>query len=232
MKEKTLTRRSFVKAAAAAAASVAAASSMQTLVEADEAYAATESTSKVEIVHTVCRACIAQCTVLAHVRDGRVIKLEGDPDGPMSRGSMCAKGLSGIQALYNPNRNKYPMIRVGERGRADNFKRVSWDEATDYVADKLMEVYNKYGLESVVASTGGGGNPHISGPIRFINTSGSPNNFEPGCAQCYLPRQTQARLVYGGGPDDNQSIADSNVLEFYYTDTEARAAVLWGAGPS
>jgi anaerobic selenocysteine-containing dehydrogenase len=232
MEGKTLTRRSFVKAAAAATASVAAASSMQTLVEADEAYAATESTGKVEIVHTVCRACIAQCTVLAHVRDGRVIKLEGDPDGPMSRGSMCAKGLSGIQALYNPNRNKYPMIRVGERGRADNFKRVSWDEATDYVADKLMEVYNKYGPESVVASTGGGGNPHISGPIRFINTFGSPNNFEPGCAQCYLPRQTQARLVYGGGPDDNQSIADSNVLEFYYTDTEARAAVLWGAGPS
>lgn len=228
---KSLTRRSFLKAAAAVGASVAAAGSVTPLVKAPKSYADADP-SKTEVVSTVCRACIAQCTVLAHVRDGRVIKVEGDPRGPMSRGSMCAKGLSGIQALYNPNRNKYPMVRVGERGRADNFKRVSWDEATDIVADKLMEEYNKYGPESVFATTGGGGNPHISGPIRFMNTFGSPNNFEPGCAQCYLPRQTQARLVYGGGPDDNLSIADSNVLEFYFRDTQARAAVLWGAGPS
>ncbi len=230
MSELTLTRRSFVKTAAAVGAGVAVASGATTLVEADKAYAEAKS-GAVEKVQTVCRACIAQCTVIASVRDGRVVKLEGDPQGPMSKGSMCAKGLAGIQALYNPNRNKYPMMRVGERG-VNNFKRVSWDEATDYVADKLMEVYNKYGPESVVASTGGGGNPHISGPIRFINTFGSPNNFEPGCAQCYLPRQTQARLVYGGGPDDNLSIADTNVLEYYYTDTKADACVLWGAGPS
>lgn len=226
-----MTRRSFMKATAAAGAAIAATSSMQRLTKADEAYADDSQAGETKIVHTVCRACIAQCTVLAHVRDGRVIKLEGDPDGPMSRGSMCAKGLAGIQALYNPMRNKYPMIRVGERGQC-NFKRVSWDEATDYVADKLMEAYKKYGPESVFASTGGGGNPHISGPIRFMNTFGSPNNFEPGCAQCYLPRQTQARLVYGGSADDNLSIADSNVLDFYFTDTKAKAVVLWGAGPS
>ncbi len=229
-KQLTLTRRGFVKGAAALGVALTARGQVETLVAADKAYAQTDP-DKVEVVHTVCRACIAQCTVLAHVRDGRVIKLEGDPEGPMSKGSMCAKGLSGIQALYNPMRNKYPMMRVGERGQ-NNFKRVSWDEATDFVADKLMESYEKYGPESVVASTGGGGNPHISGPIRFMNTFGSPNNFEPGCAQCYLPRQTQARLVYGGSADDNLSIADSNVLDFYFTDSEIEACVLWGAGPS
>lgn len=230
MEGMTFTRRSFLKTAAALGAAMATVSTVQTLEPASKAYAEADP-GKTEIVQTVCRACIAQCTVLAHVRDGRVIKLEGDSEGPMSRGSMCSKGLAGIQALYNPMRNKYPMIRVGERGK-NNFKRVSWDEATDYVADKLMESYEKYGPESVVASTGGGGNPHISGPIRFMNTFGSPNNFEPGCAQCYLPRQTQARLVYGGGADDNLSIADSNVLDFYFTDSEIEVAVFWAAGPS
>jgi anaerobic selenocysteine-containing dehydrogenase len=230
MKKRTLTRRSFIKAAAAVGAVVAAVSGTQKLVKADEAFADPD-TGATEVVSTVCRACIAQCTVLAHVRDGRVVKLEGDPRGPMSKGSMCAKGLAGIQALYNPMRNKYPMIRVGKRGTT-NFRRASWDEATDYVADILMDHYKKYGPESVFATTGGGGNPHISGPIRFMNTFGSPNNFEPGCAQCYLPRQTQARLVYGGSADDNLSIADSNVLDFYYRKSKVQAVVLWGAGPS
>ena len=68
-----------------------------------------------KIVKTACRACIANCGVLAHVKNGRVIRLEGNPVDPMSQGRMCAKGLSGIQALYHPNRNKYPLLRVGER---------------------------------------------------------------------------------------------------------------------
>ena len=68
------------------------------------------------IVKTCCRACIANCGVLATVRNGRVVKLQGNPEDPMSKGRMCAKGLSGIQALYHPNRNKYPMMRVGKRG--------------------------------------------------------------------------------------------------------------------
>ena len=57
-----------------------------------------------KIVKTACRACIANCGVLAHVKNGRVIRLEGNPVDPMSQGRMCAKGLSGIQALYHPNR--------------------------------------------------------------------------------------------------------------------------------
>ncbi len=75
-----------------------------------------ESAGQLKKIRTSCRACIANCGVIAHVRDGRVIKLEGDPDDRMSKGSMCAKGLAGIQALYHPSRNKYPLQRVGERG--------------------------------------------------------------------------------------------------------------------
>ena len=188
-----------------------------------------EINDDVKIVKTACRACIANCGVLASVKNGRVFKLEGNPEDPMSRGKMCAKGLSGISALYHPNRNKYPLLRVGERG-GGRWRRISWDEALDRIADKLMQVRRDHGAESVLCTTGGGGNPEIWSIARFCNIFGTPNWFEPGCAQCYLPRTLTADLMYGGA--DN-SIADSNCLEFYDEEnTPVKTIVLWGTDPS
>lgn len=180
-----------------------------------------------KIVKTACRACIANCGVLAHVKHGRVVKLEGNPQDPMSRGRMCAKGLSGIQALYNPNRNKYPLERVGERG-SGKWRRITWDEALTKIGTHLMETKENYGAEAVFCSTGGGGNPEIWSIARFCNIFGTPNWFEPGCAQCYLPRVLGYTMMYGGV---DPSIADSNALELYY-DTDIKCLVLWGTDPS
>jgi anaerobic selenocysteine-containing dehydrogenase len=96
----------------------------------------------VKAIKTACRACIANCGVIATVKNGRVVSLKGNPEDPMSKGRMCAKGLSGIQALYHPNRNKYPMKRVGPRG-SGQWKRISWDEALTTIAEKLMETREK-----------------------------------------------------------------------------------------
>ena len=180
-----------------------------------------------KIVKTACRACIANCGVLAHVKHGRVVKLEGNPQDPMSRGRMCAKGLSGIQALYNPNRHKYPLERVGERG-SGKWRRITWDEALTKIGTHLMETKENYGAEAVFCSTGGGGNPEIWSIARFCNIFGTPNWFEPGCAQCYLPRVLGYTMMYGGV---DPSIADSNALELYY-DTDIKCLVLWGTDPS
>ena len=180
-------------------------------------------------IKTACRACIANCGVIATVKNGRVVSLKGNPEDPMSKGRMCAKGLSGIQALYHPNRNKYPMQRVGERG-SGKWKRISWDEALTTIASKLMETREKYGAETVFCSTGGGGNPEIWSIARFCNIFGTPNWFEPGCAQCYLPRVLAYTMMYGGV---DPSIADSNALELYFPeDTPIKALVLWGTDPS
>lgn len=178
---------------------------------------------------TACRACISNCGVIATVKNGHVIHLQGNPEDPMSKGRMCAKGLSGIQALYNPNRNKYPLIRVGSRGE-NKWKRISWNEAIDIIADKLMAARKDFGAESVLCSTGGGGNPEFWSVSRFCNIFGTPNWFEPGCAQCYLPRMLVYDMMYGG---TNASIADSNAQEIYFAkDTEMKCLVLWGAAPS
>lgn len=195
----------------------------KTKVDSDETVASTKK------IKTSCRACIANCGVIATVKNGRVVKLEGNPEDPMSKGRMCAKGLSGIQALYHPNRIKYPMMRVGKRGE-NKWKRISWDEALDTIATKLMDTREKYGAESVFCSTGGGGNPEIWSIARFCNIFGTPNWFEPGCAQCYLPRVLAYTMMYGG---EDTSIADSNALEIYFTDdTPIKTLVLWGTAPS
>ncbi len=186
-----------------------------------------DNAGEVKKINTCCRACIANCGVIATVKNGRVIRLEGNPADKMSKGRMCAKGLSGIQALYHPNRNKYPMKRVGKRGEG-KWKRISWEEALDTIADKLVEVKREYGAESVFASTGGGGNPEIWSIARFCNIFGTPNWFEPGCAQCYLPRVVSYTMMYGGV---DPSIADSNALELYF-DSQIKTLVLWGTDPS
>jgi anaerobic selenocysteine-containing dehydrogenase len=228
MKLPELNRRDFLKATAVTGVATALGSSVyEGLTRLESAHAAATDTTR--IVKTNCRACIANCGVLAHVKNGRVVKLEGNPEYPMSKGAMCAKGLSGITALYHPNRNKYPMLRVGARGE-NKWKRISWDEALDTIAKKLMETREKYGAETVFASTGGGGNPEFWSIPRFCNSFNTPNWFEPGCAQCYLPRTLAFSLIYGG-PDT--SIADSNCLEIYHPeDTPIRTLVLWGTAPS
>jgi len=181
MARTNMTRRSFVKTTAALGAACTLGIAVgDDLVKADPAIAATSD--EVKIYKSSCRACIAACAVLVHVKDGRVIKIEGNPESPMSRGGVCAKGLSGIQALYNPNRNKYPMKRVGERG-SNQWERMSWDDALTEISTKINEVSDKYGSEAISVSTGGGGNPHFSNVKRFGEAINTPNVWEPGCAQ-------------------------------------------------
>jgi len=187
-----------------------------------------EDDDSMKIVRTACKACISNCGVLAHVKNGHVVKLEGDPADPMSKGRMCAKGLAGIQALYHPNRNKYPLKRVGERG-GGKWKRLTWDEALTDIAGKLVQTYKDHGAESLTCSTGGGGNPEFYSIGRFCNIFGTPNWFEPGCAQCYLPRNLAYGMMYGGA---DTSIADGNSLEIYKAGSPIKCLVLWGTVPS
>lgn len=220
-----LTRRSFIKATALAGAVAAVGTGASSNFV--EAVASEASSSEEKVVHTACRACISNCAVKVTVRDGRVVRIQGDEIDPMSRGRICAKGLAGIQALYNPNRMKYPMRRVGERG-VNKWERISWEDAIDTIADKLMEIYEQDPM-TLIVSGGGGGNPQFYSQMRFLQAFDGGNFFEPGCAQCYLPRN-HAQPVMNGCTDN--SIADSNANEIYFDDNETSALVLWGTDPS
>ena len=196
------------------------------LIEVEPACAA--ESGETQKIRTICRACLNNCGMIAHVRDGRVVKLEGDPDDPMNKGASCAKGLAGIQALYNPNRIKYPMKLVGERG-SNQWERISWEQAINEIADVLWEWYQKEGPKSLVCSTGGGGNPQFFSPARFLSVWGGGNFFEPGCAQCYLPRNHMEFCLNGTA---DTSLADGPVTEVYLPDCQTKCYVMWGVGPS
>jgi anaerobic selenocysteine-containing dehydrogenase len=233
MKQLVFTRRDFLKATAVTGIATAFSGSLKGFTR-SEAAGEPAKTSETKIVRTCCRGCIGKCGILAHVKDGRLIKLEGDPDQPMTRGKVCAKGLSGLQALYNPNRNKYPMVRVGARGE-NKWKRVSWDEAIDTIAKKIMGIREKYGAEAVLCTTGGGGNPEFGSVRRFASVFGTPNWFEPGAQQCYMPRTVCYNMIYGNTDMKYQttSIADSEAHEIYfYKDTPMKTLVLWGTCPA
>ncbi|MBY0492018.1 MAG: 4Fe-4S dicluster domain-containing protein [Gemmatimonadaceae bacterium] len=94
---------------------------------------------------TTCRECATGCGVLAEVRDGRPIKLEGNPEHPMNRGAICATGLSAVQGLYNPDRYRSPMVREGNA-----LKPTTWEKALGLLAQKLGEVKSKGQAGNVV----------------------------------------------------------------------------------
>ena len=87
---------------------------------------------------TLCRECAAGCGVIAETRDGRAIKLEGNPEHPLNRGALCARGQSALQGLYNPDRLRTPMIKAGNAWRA-----ATWDEATNLLTQKLSELRSR-----------------------------------------------------------------------------------------
>src|SRR5213078_5341024 len=81
---------------------------------------------------TVCRECPAGCGVLARNRDGRVVKLEGNPDHPVNQGALCVRGHAALQGLYHPDRFSGPLLRDGA-----TLTPASWDAAQKVVAGKI-----------------------------------------------------------------------------------------------
>src|SRR3989441_7579274 len=88
---------------------------------------------------TTCRECAAGCGLHAKVREGRVIKLEGNPDSPINRGRLCARGQAALQGLYNPDRVAGPMVRDA----SGKFEEIDWDGALQRVAAQVREAQGK-----------------------------------------------------------------------------------------
>ncbi len=93
-------------------------------------------------VPTLCEMCVNKCAALARVENGVVTKLDPNPRFPKSRNMLCARGNAGLQALYDPDRLKSPMIRVGEKGEG-KFQKVTWDEAFEYIKEKTTAILDE-----------------------------------------------------------------------------------------
>ncbi len=104
------------------------------------------------VIPSTCNMCVNRCGIRCRVVNGILEKIDGDPRNPRSRGGTCAKGQAGIMSVYDPDRIKYPMIRVGKRGEG-KWRRASWEEAFEYVAENLNKIMEEYGPESLLWSS-------------------------------------------------------------------------------
>jgi anaerobic selenocysteine-containing dehydrogenase len=149
---------------------------------------------------TYCRLCEAQCGMIAHVREGRIERLEPDRDHPVSEGHVCIKGTSFAAVAYDPDRVMTPLKRVGGPGE---FVPVSWDEALDNIAVRLQAIIDTHGGEAIGSYTG---NPasfatlHSTYGALFLKALGGFKNFN--AVQIDTGAKNLAQeLVFGSGTD-------------------------------
>jgi molybdopterin-containing oxidoreductase family molybdopterin binding subunit len=83
-------------------------------------------------IPSACSMCYSNCGIIAHRVNGTVVKIEGNPNNPVAGGRICAKGMSSIMTLYDPNRVNYPLKRTNPQkgiGVDPQWQRISWEEA-------------------------------------------------------------------------------------------------------
>jgi anaerobic selenocysteine-containing dehydrogenase len=153
-----------------------------------------------------------------HVTDGRLTKVEGDPESPLNHGRLCPIGTVTLDLVYHPDRLQYPLRRTGARG-SGQWQRISWDAALDEIGERLLAIRAEYGPEAIALGTGTGRH-HIRWVSRFGHALGTPNWCEPGFAQCFHPRVNTCLLTFGDFP-----VCD------YTGGTPPACMLFWGHNP-
>ena len=128
--------------------------SQEVTTEGDCVEEATESVkvkmSEKRMIRTICSLCgpMPGCGLNCYVKDGRLMRVEGMKEAPTNKGTLCPKAFASVQWVYSPQRLRYPLKRVGEKGEG-KFKRITWDEALDTIAGRLRELKAEHGPESL-----------------------------------------------------------------------------------
>lgn len=197
-----LSRRRFLKLTGFTVGAAAAAGALSPLVKG--AKKVNEKSGKAEKgikkIPTYCSMCFWKCSAIAYVRDGQLWKIEGNPEDPLSNGRLCPRGTGGIGAHYDPDRLRAPLIRKSERGKEKWFE-VTWDEALEYVANKMRKIKDEHGPEAIgffSHGIGGGFFKHL------LKAYGTNNIAAPSFDQCLGPRDIGFELTFGdvvGGPE-------------------------------
>ncbi|MFA9440312.1 DMSO/selenate family reductase complex A subunit [Uliginosibacterium sp. sgz301328] len=171
--------------------------------------------------------CGGKCVIRTHIKDGAVVRIstiadaEINPDMPVMRA--CVRGRSYRRFVYNPDRLKYPMVRVGKRGEG-KFKRVSWDEATTLIAQQMKRITDAYGPASRFCTVNtAGSSGAISGDVmarRLLNLTGGFLDYYHSVSM----GNTLAATPYTYGTPASGSGLDSLL--------DTKLVILWGHNPT
>jgi thiosulfate reductase / polysulfide reductase chain A len=144
-------------------------------------------------VNSLCFMCSIRCPIQVQVENGQVRWVQGNPHVAGIEGSLCPKGAAGTALLYDEERLQTPLIRDGERG-SGQWRAATWEEALDYVGDRLKSTIENYGGQSVALVERTNLSTHVS--KTFLKTIGSPNHFTHD-ALCKGSVNTACRSLFG-----------------------------------
>ena len=155
-----ISRRGFVAGAGAAALGAGLAGCSSGTAEKEGTDLASTSPEKTaydpeagEWIPTTCNMCFNNCSIKAHVVDGVVVELTGNPESSIGNGHICGKGAAGIMMLYDPNRITKPMKRTNPKkgfNEDPGWEEISWDEAYDLVDSHMREAIERSGPHAVI----------------------------------------------------------------------------------
>jgi anaerobic selenocysteine-containing dehydrogenase len=145
-------------------------------------------------VRTICFDCHSKCGVILTVEDGKIKRVEGDPNHPISEGILCVKAFSAKEINEHPDRLKYPMKRIGKRGEG-KWERITWAEALDIIEAKIRQTIADNGSEAVILSQGTGrGSNHF---LDRLNNTWNGGGKVWITHVCLLPNLAQTHVTYG-----------------------------------
>jgi len=207
---KKLNRRDFIKIAGIGAGGLAAGASMLNAWNPFQSETQILASGIPAVTPTYCEICFWKCAGWVHKKEDEAWKIVGNPDDPHSNGRFCPRGTGGIGTYNDPDRLKTPLIRVKERGK-QVFREASWDEAFDYIAEKMIKIKDNWGPECIALFTHGSGGSYFK---TLLEGFGSNNIAAPSYAQCRGPREEAYMLTYGDtvGSPERTDIRNSKCL--------------------
>ncbi|SHN82972.1 DMSO/selenate family reductase complex A subunit [Desulfitobacterium chlororespirans] len=227
-KDFKVSRRSFLKWTAAVAGSSALVGCMPMTSGAGAEPAIAQAGNRhldAEIKPSICwHNCGGRCQIKAQVKDGVVLSFVTDNEGPDTPDNLqaraCLKGRSQRQRLYHPDRLKYPMKRVGERG-AGQWEKISWEEALDTTASELKRIITQYGNESLyfiyASGVGGAFNQSYMGGAsgRLLNALGGYLSFYGNYSQANYMYAIPYMFGAGYGGSSPTSFSDAQLIVMF-----------------
>lgn len=142
------------------------------------------------------------CGMFLHVKDGKLVKVEGDPDHPITHGRLCPRCIALDEVVYSEERLRHPMIRAKEDRGRDAWRQVSWDEAYDCIETKVRQIWEDYGAETIFTLTGTGRESTLYAPVygpAVLNTCNGGSTYAFSGESCYGPRATITNYLLGAG---------------------------------
>ena len=177
--------------------------------------------------------CHQGCSVLFYTdKDGKLVKIEGDPNSAVTDGRLCMRCLAMVEAVYHPDRIIHPMKRAKEDRGYDKWEQITMDEAYDLVIEMVNDTTEKYGAKSICTGAGTGRNATWQSNVLGHGGFGTPNDnaglLAGNC--CYTPRMQAMNALFG-----STFIADCGQLnEKRFDEPEYRRPdlfIIWGNNP-